>query len=88
MYFACSSTVVVHLCILLYDYCCVLVLTFTMSYVRKRLRDTSVDSTSSATCSLYIDHRDCYCVCRYCGELFWFAERIASQSTNGAYVYN
>ncbi|KAK1435160.1 hypothetical protein QVD17_00920 [Tagetes erecta] len=59
-----------------------------MSSVRKRRRSTTVESTSSSTTSLYIDHGDCYCVCRHCGAMFWFGERIVSQSTNSCFVYN
>lgn len=38
-----------------------------MSSVRKRQRRSTIESTSSSTSSLYINHGDCYCVC-HCGS--------------------
>lgn len=65
---------------------CELLLLLSMSGVRKRLRSSVVASTSSSEVSLYVDNGDCRCVCRYCGAIFWYAERIVSQSTRTYYV--
>ncbi|KAK1426988.1 hypothetical protein QVD17_15670 [Tagetes erecta] len=59
-----------------------------MSVVKKRRKNVSVASTSSSGDSVYIDHGDCHCVCRHCGAIFWFDERIVSQSTRNVFVYN
>lgn len=51
-----------------------------MPMVRIRCRNMTVVSTSYSTCSFYIDHGCCWCVCRYYWVLFWYAECIVSQS--------
>lgn len=59
-----------------------------MSSSRKRCWFDNLASTSSSTVSLYIDHGDCNNVCRYCGALFWYGERLVSRSTKANFVYN